>query len=250
MIVTDRFVYIHVHRSGGQFALRFIRRFCGPIHFEGYHYPLSALPESYRHLPVVGLVRPPWEWYVSWYYFNQPTPRNRIYPVVSNVGRADVRSTVQNLLELGQDRPESHGMIKLIEAALPDTWEGNRGAGITKTCIRTLAGSGMGYYHWLVNRMFGGFPPDRTIFLQPMVNAGIDLQQLWKRANLPLTGEMIDYLSSTPPRNASVHHEPLYHLGEALMQAITILDGAVLERLNRAKLNVQGDVSGCQTINT
>lgn len=244
MIVTDRFVYIHVHRSGGQFALRFIRQFCGPIRFEGYHYPLQALPEPYRHLPVLRLVRPPWEWYVSWCHFNHPKPRNHIYPVVSNVGRADIRSTVHNLLLLGQDRPESHGMIKLIEAALPDTWEGNRGAGITKTCIRTLAGSGLGYYDWLVRRMFGGFPPDRTIFLQSMVNAGVDLQQLWERANLPLTDEMIDDLSSAPPRNTSVHREPLYHLGAELMREIATLDRAVLERLNWTERKAYGDASG------
>ncbi len=97
--------------------------------------------------------------------------------------------------------------------------------------------------------MFGGFPPDRTIFLQPMVNAGLDLRQLWERANLPLTGEMIDYLASAPPRNTSVHREPIDHLGAALMTAIASLDRAVFERLNGTERETYGDASGDQIIN-
>ena len=38
---------------------------------------------------------------------------------------------------------------------LPDSLDGNRGVGLTKTSIRELAASNQGYYSWLFERMLG-----------------------------------------------------------------------------------------------
>ena len=70
MIVTDKFAFMHMHKTGGQ-SLGHILHACMPDFKPiGYHYPHHMLPAEYSDLPVVGMVRNPWDWYISWYAFN------------------------------------------------------------------------------------------------------------------------------------------------------------------------------------
>src|SRR5437879_4149254 len=65
MIVTDKFVFVHLPRSGGTFVSEVIRKFFPSAHEIGYHLPRTLLPAEYSHLPVLGAVRNPWDFYVS-----------------------------------------------------------------------------------------------------------------------------------------------------------------------------------------
>lgn len=229
MIVTENFVYIHVHRSAGQFALRFIRKFYTPILFEGYHFPLAALPDEFSELPVIGLVRPPLDWYPSWYHFNFAQARNLIFPIVSGFGRADMTLTLKRLVELGQDSAETDRLLRMIMPLLPETRVGNRGAGITRADLKSLAGSGTGYYSWLVAHMFNAFPRGRCITTQAMTDAGSDLRRLWQRAGITLSAAMNDYLASAPRCN---HSSPgVRTLDAELVRRVMQLDHPVFELL-------------------
>src|SRR5688572_10983606 len=67
MICTNRFVFLHMARTAGNFFQSFLKRFF-PDHQEvGYHYPRLLLPAPYRSLPIIGFIRNPWDWYVSFY---------------------------------------------------------------------------------------------------------------------------------------------------------------------------------------
>ena len=68
MLVTDKFVFVHLPRSGGTFVSEVIRKFFPSAHEIGYHLPRVLLPREYSHLPVLGGVRNPWEFYASWYH--------------------------------------------------------------------------------------------------------------------------------------------------------------------------------------
>lgn len=69
MLVTDKLVYIHIPKTAGHFAKRYIKKFAGSLLYEGeWHGPLSRLPEEYSQLPIVSFVRNPWDWYVSWFF--------------------------------------------------------------------------------------------------------------------------------------------------------------------------------------
>ena len=72
MIVTDKFVFVHLPRTGGTFVSEVIRKFFSSAHEIGHHFPLKLLPTKYSHLPVLGTVRNPWEFYVSWYHYVLP----------------------------------------------------------------------------------------------------------------------------------------------------------------------------------
>jgi hypothetical protein len=74
MIATNRFVFVHVPKTGGEFVRAIIER-----HFDvswrsadaglSYHAPYSALPGEYRELPAFSFVRNPWDCYVSIWAF-------------------------------------------------------------------------------------------------------------------------------------------------------------------------------------
>ena len=71
MIATPRFVFIHLHKSGGTFVNECLLRFVPAARRLGYHLPRAAVPSEYAHLPVLGYVRNPWSYYVSWYAFQK-----------------------------------------------------------------------------------------------------------------------------------------------------------------------------------
>lgn len=74
MLVTEKLVYIHIPKTAGHFAKRYIKKFAGPVLYEGeWHGPISRLPKEYSGLPVVSFVRNPWDWYVSWFFHQKDT---------------------------------------------------------------------------------------------------------------------------------------------------------------------------------
>jgi hypothetical protein len=49
----------------------------------GYHYPYHMLPAESADLPVVGMVRNPWDCYISWYAFNTRPEDKRAPPAAA-----------------------------------------------------------------------------------------------------------------------------------------------------------------------
>lgn len=150
MLVTDRFIFIHLHRTGGNFLAELIDRHFRDIREIGYHRPRAQLPAEFAHLPAFGFVRAPHEWYASWYRFNAGRTHNHLYPVVSGDGRYGREQTLRNLINLGGDAALRRELIE----RLPESMENNRALGITKTCMRTFEDEDEGYFTWLTKRMF------------------------------------------------------------------------------------------------
>ncbi len=59
MIVTERFVFIHMHKTGGQSINQSLLNCVAGATEIGYHYPHSLLPQEFAQLPLVALVRNP-----------------------------------------------------------------------------------------------------------------------------------------------------------------------------------------------
>lgn len=62
MYATDKFIFIHLMRTGGSSCIEKMNGID-----VGYHQPRRCMPEKYQHLPIIGNVRDPFEWYVSLY---------------------------------------------------------------------------------------------------------------------------------------------------------------------------------------
>src|SRR5215472_2198411 len=102
MIVTHRFIYLHLHKTAGSFIDRFLLRFLPDARRIGNNLPRRLAPPSHAHLPALGFVRSPWSYYVVWYDFqSRRRQSNELFEVVSDGGRLDFEHTIANLLQLG-----------------------------------------------------------------------------------------------------------------------------------------------------
>ena len=150
MIATDKFVFLHLERTGGNFFSEFLRLFI-PAEELGYHAPRYRLPERYAHLPVIGFIRNPWDWYVSFYYHKRfRLDILREDPALENL---DFASATRALLHLGSDRPPFHdvkqGFVNLLPELPPE-----ESMGVTKSELQAFRDEGIGFYTWMVLRMF------------------------------------------------------------------------------------------------
>ena len=106
MIVTDRLLFLHLHKSGGTFVNALLKRCVPSAEQVGYHLPYREVPAAFRDRPVVGTVRNPWAYYVSWYHFQLGVPkRNLLFQLCSNEGQLGFKETVANLVNLSGDEP-------------------------------------------------------------------------------------------------------------------------------------------------
>ena len=115
MIVTDKFVFVHLPRSGGTFVSDVIRKFFPSAHEIGHHLPRELLPREYSHLPVLGTVRNPWEFYVSLYHYVWPRDAaSMLVSWMSENGRLGFIGSIRNLLNLGVNDERLDVLIEML----------------------------------------------------------------------------------------------------------------------------------------
>ena len=223
MIVTDRLLFLHLHKSGGTFVNALLKRCVPSAEQIGYHLPYREVPAAYRDLPVVGTVRSPWAYYVSWYHFQLGVPkRNILFQLCSNEGRLGFKDTVANLVNLSGDEPR----LVLLEQGLPDTY-GKAGINLTKACVGELRERGLGFYSFLYERMYAG-AAEPTILRAERLREEL-------RAVLYAFGHLPDdcadrFLDESPPLNVSRHDVPSTYYDEELAALVAERDRTVVDR--------------------
>jgi hypothetical protein len=223
MIVTDRLLFLHLHKSGGTFVNALLKRCVPSARQIGYHLPYREVPAAYRDLPVVGTVRNPWAYYVSWYHFQLGVPkRNILFQVCSDEGMLGFKETVANLVDLASDEPR----LALLEAGLPDTY-GKAGINLTKACARELRERGLGFYSFLYERLYAGAK-------KPVI---LRAERLRDELHAALTalGHLPDpcaeqFLQESPPLNVSRHHAPPRYFDDDLAALVAERDRTVVDR--------------------
>lgn len=198
MIVTDRFVFLHLHKSGGSFVNRFLMECVPGSQAVGYHLPRDYIPAVARNLPILGTVRNPWDYYVSWYSFQAAMPApNALFLIASEDRRLDFNGTVRNLMRLGDDATLLSAWVDRLPAEIP-----NRGINLSKACVAPLDQSGMGFYTFLYRRMYG----DRSnTTLLDMATLREGLRDYLPQAGIPLSPSMQTWLRDKPAVNTSAH---------------------------------------------
>ena len=223
MIVTDRFVFLHLHKSGGTFVNRFLQAFFPDARQIGYHLPRTCLPVSCAALPLIGSVRNPWDYYVSWYAFQSAMPRpNPVFRVISDQGRLGFADSVRNLLTLG----EQPALLDAVRAGLPDTFP-NRGINLTRDCLKPLAGSGLGFYSFLYLRIYGE-ANDVSILDMHALRDGLPV--LFEQMGVPATAAMRHHLARAPALNPSEHGHYADYYDASLRALVAERDAGVIAR--------------------
>lgn len=223
MIVTDRLVFLHLHKSGGTFVNALLLRCVPSARPIGYHYPYRELPDEYRALPVVGTVRNPWAYYVSWFHFqvSQPNP-NILFQLCSNEGRLGFSETIANLVGLSNDEER----LDLLEKDLPETYA-KRGLNLTKSSVAELRERGIGFYSFLFERLYAGSDQPRILRMERL------REEL--REALSALGELPnscaeEFLAEAPRFNVTPHEEPSRYYDDGLASLVAERDGEIIDR--------------------
>jgi len=225
MIVTDKFVFVHFPRTGGTFITDVMMRFFPSAREIGYHLPRSLLPYEYFHLPVLGAVRNPWEFYVSWYY--HVWPRDAATPLhswLSENGKHQFEGATRNALNIGTD---NYRLDALIEK-LPDDVDYRKRniPNITKDSLRKIRGTGVGFYTFRFNHLFGN--ADDVFFCrQECLRA--DLIHFLEQVD-SISDEIRAYILESEKKNTAEHrHYSSYYTPE-LAELVSIRDRSMIER--------------------
>lgn len=224
MIVTDRLVFLHLHKSGGSFVNECLRRHVPGARQIGYHLPASLIPEGARRLPVIGLVRNPWSYYVSWFSFQQQRPQpNALFRVLSDDGRLDFSGTINNMLDLGRD----DALLSRLVAALPGEY-GSRGLNLPGFALAPIRGSNLGFYSFLYRYMYAGCTsPPHINRMERLPGALLDL---FDATGLVASPALRDHLQSARPANPSRHGDYASYYDPALRERVAIQDALVIGR--------------------
>jgi hypothetical protein len=226
MIATTRFVFLHLHKSGGSFVNECLVRFFPDARRLGYHLPASQLPAELRALPLLGFVRSPWSYYVSWYAFQSQRPRpNALFRIVSEAGTLDFKATVRNLLELGSDAQRLERVLAQLPAHYGDA---GFGLNLPAFALAPIRASGLGFYSFLFRYMYDapGLEPvvGRCETLRADLLAFLDD----RRIEYPL--DLRDFVLAAPPRNASTHGDWRAYYDRDLAGLVAERDASIIER--------------------
>lgn len=226
MIVTDRFVYLHLHKSGGTFVNECLLRFFPAAKRLGYHLPRSLIPKQLSALPMLGFVRNPWAYYVSWYAFqSQRAQPNALFRVVSENGKRDFSGTIGNLLALASN----DAMLDRVLDDLPREYV-NRGLNLPAFALEPIRGSGLGFYSYLYRYMYG--EPDPSLFVGRTESLRTDLLHFLTRIGVEVSAPMRQFVLEQGPRNTSSHGAWREQYSAALAAEVASRDRHVTERFD------------------
>jgi hypothetical protein len=224
MIATGRFVFLHLHKSGGSFVNECLLRFVAGSRRVGYHLPRHLIPPECSALPVFGFVRNPWSYYVSWFCFQaahrQP---NVLFRLLSENGRRDFGGTIRGLLELGC----SPGYLDRLLEALPRAY-GHRGINLPSFALAPIRGCGLGFYAYLYRYMFGN--GDGMLTIGRMESLRHDLPRMLEAVGQPLSSELRTYIAEAAPLNAGRHARYTDFYDDELRNLVAERDAPVIAR--------------------
>jgi hypothetical protein len=224
MIVAPRFVFLHLHKSGGTFVNAFLMRCVAGARPIGYHLPRPLIPPQFAALPVLGFVRNPWSYYVSWHAFQSSMPRpNALYRVLSEEGRHGFTGTIKNMLLLGSD----DDLLQRVVAALPSTYQ-KQGLNLPGFALASIRGTGLGFYSFLYRYMYGA--EDEPIVMGRMEQLREDLPIMLAQVEQNVTPEMRVFIDQAPPQNTSKHGSIRDTYDAALAELVAQRDATVIAR--------------------
>lgn len=222
MIATPWFVYLHLHKSGGTFVNECLLRFVPGAQQLGYHLPRRMIPKPLRSLPVLGFVRNPWAYYVSWYSFQAGKPQpNHLFRCASRNGTLGLQRTVHNLLTLGSDPV---GLEEVL-AGLPDEYT-NAGLNLTRSALAPIRGSGFGFYSFLYHYLFDADGPPPLIGRSERLRQ--DLPARLESLGVPVSADMLDFIAAQGDRNTSEHAPYVSYYDEALKELVAQRDASLI----------------------
>jgi len=198
-----------------------------------YHGHLRDLPAQHAHLPVIGFVRNPWDWYVSM-YGDYRRKRQYVFQILSDRGTLDFEPTVTRFLNLGDDSAASKRFLQQLTRVAPEVINARRPARNHLPGLRSEHFAnypeGIGYYAWLFQLMFES-ERDHRIHFGRFENLRTEALRLFEETGTPITDRISAYLEEARPLNASPRPKNFVDLyGPELEQLVAEKDGYLIDR--------------------
>jgi hypothetical protein len=213
MIVTDHFVYIHVSRTAGSFLNKLIMEEVPGARRLQYHGHLRDLPAEYAHLPVIGFVRNPWDWYVSM-YSDYRRKHHFVFQLLSDRGMLDFDATVARFLNLGDGSAASKRLLQQLVTVAPKVLNARRPSRNHLPGLRSQHFAnypeGVGYYTWLFRLMFES-ERDHVIQFGRFEDLRKEALRLFEESGTPVTDRVASYLEGA--RALNVNPRPQKYTG-------------------------------------
>ncbi len=229
MLVTDKFVFLHLPRAGGTFVYEVVRKFFPSAREIGYHFPRELLPREYSHLPILGTVRNPWEFYASWYQHQHSNVRyspltNVLFGCLSENRKLDFLQTIRNALDLSV----SNDKLDFLIQALPENFEYQKRhiPNLTKDLMRKIRGTGLGLYTFRFNQLFGQAD---DVFFCRVESLRSDLMAFFERIGAA-SDALRSYVLGLDKKNISEHHHYSTYYTPELAELVFIRDRQLVER--------------------
>jgi hypothetical protein len=224
MITTDRFVFLHLHKSGGTFVNECLLRFLPDARHIGYHLPRSLVPPQAAGLPVLGFVRNPWSYYVSWYSFQLERPHpNFLFRILSEEGRLGFEETVRNMLNLGAGSLR----LDLLLRALPAQYS-NQGLNLPRFALAPIRDTRLGFYSFLYRYLYAG--GSKPVVVGRLEVLRDELIPMLESVGQPVSAEMRRYVEHEAPTNTSTHAAYAEYYGPALRDLVAERDAEIIAR--------------------
>jgi hypothetical protein len=226
MIVTPRFVFLHLHKSGGTFVNECLLKFVQDAQHIGYHLPRRMVPQEHAQLPALGLVRNPWSYYVSWYSFQLERPNpNFLFRILSDDGRLDFDTTLRNMLDLGAGSVR----LEMLLRALPSTYS-NQGLNLPNFALAPIRGTRLGFYTFLYRYLYQGGP--EPVIVGRMEDMREDLVPMLEKVEHSPSADMRAYIEEALPRNTSQHALYTEYYNDSLRDLVAKRDEEIISRHN------------------
>lgn len=205
MIVTDHFVYIHTSRTAGTFLNKLIMEHVAGARLIQYHGHLKNLPAKYAHLPVIGFVRNPWDWYISMFH-DYRRKQQYVYKIVSDGCGTQAEDVIERFLNLGDGSVLSKSLLSQLVVAAPTeinlrTPPRLRNPGLLSSHFANYT-KDMGYYSWLLKTMYET-TDSRELNIGRFENLREETLRLFELTGTPITNAVRSYLREEKPANSS-----------------------------------------------
>lgn len=205
MIVTKHFVYIHTSRTAGTFLNKLILEHVPGARLIQYHGHLRDLPSEFSHLPVIGFVRNPWDWYVSM-FFDYRRKQQYIYQIISDGNAMRFEAIATRFLKLGDKSALSRRLLQRLIDASPSVINSATPPRRRKPGLRSEHFANFpenhGYYSWLFQLMFES-ENSHCIHIGRFENLREEALRLFEITGTPITKGITSYLRTAEALNSS-----------------------------------------------
>jgi hypothetical protein len=87
MVVTDKFVFLHLQKCGGSFIRDYIlNNIPNSVMVRPQHDGYDKIKGKHINKPIIGIIRNPWDWYVSVYHYHKPSKGSFMEPLIKEGG--------------------------------------------------------------------------------------------------------------------------------------------------------------------